>query len=814
MVKFVNRAKMQISTTGNVSSITMSNTPPDGFQTFQSAGIVTGDTISYTIESGDTAFEVGTGTVTISGGVTTLSRDTVLTGSLGAGNRINVGNSVAGTESFVFVTSTAEDMTNASTPVITTAISSPQSAEVLAWNGTAWANATQFSGTTVSANAPASPQEGDIWVDEATLKNYIYYTDQSGDNYWIETLPVGPTGPTGSQGSTGEAGTSASVVANQTAMNALTGINAGHLAYVTADKAMFSYDGTAWTRFAYSADNNAAGVSRVVANMAALIAVTGMNTGDIALVNDLKKLFMYTGVGWYVIATITNDSPSAISGVNATYTLSQDATPTVITAIATDPEGFPLTWSYSVSAGSLGSIATVSQSDNVFTITPSTTDAGTFSLTFSATDNINGAVSASSAFTLAFISWAVPTLSQEIATSNTSGAYRPFFGGGTDISNEGTAVIGHRQGFTNGYGGIRIVKLSGSTWSVEQDIENYIDSSLNSNYQYYLGDCVSISNDGNTVVASNTSNGNLNYVYTRSGSTWSFQQVIGNDSSTYNTQLERMNINAISGDGNTIALGSNPRGSNSGTTVDKVYVYKRTGTTWAAETISVPTEVSNQGGGAAFGRWVSLSSDGNKLATGSSGLDVGATNAGGAWIANRSGSTWSWESKIHFGTPASNANCGFGQLGNMSSDGNYLLAGNLGANQEAYVFYWDGSSWNLQATISGTNPSTYTETLGPGGAGSFDSSGSVLALQGRQQAAWSTNMVGTFQADIIIYKRTGTSWSYLGYIRTPLSSDFFGFNSSCATLSRNSEYMIFGNPEAPDQNGNTGGRAYIYKRGS
>ena len=523
-----------------------------------------------------------------------------------------------------------------------------------------------------------------------------------------------------------------------------------------------------------------------------------------------------SGRGWFVIATVTNASPTSISGVDATYTFAQDGTPTVITAVSSDPEGLPITWNYAVTSGSLGSIATISQSDNVFTITPSTLEAnaGTFSLTFSATDNINGAVSASSAFTLAFISWAVPTLSQEIATSNTSGAYRPFFGGGTDISNEGTAVIGHRQGFTNGYGGIRIVKLSGSTWSVEQDIENYIDSSLNSNYQYYLGDCVSISNDGNTVVASNTSNGNLNYVYTRSGSTWSFQQVIGNDSSTYNTQLEHMNINAISGDGNTIALGSNPRGSNSGTTVDKVYVYKRTGTTWAAETISVPTEVSNQGGGAAFGRWVSLSSDGNKLATGSSGLDVGATNAGGAWIANRSGSTWSWESKIHFGTPASNANCGFGQLGNMSSDGNYLLAGNLGANQEAYVFYWDGSSWNLQATISGTNPSTYTETLGPGGAGSFDSSGSVLALQGRQQAAWSTNMVGTFQADIIIYKRTGTSWSYLGYIRTPLSSDFFGFNSSCATLSRNSEYMIFGNPEAPDQNGNTGGRAYIYKRGS
>ena len=88
-----------------------------------------------------------------------------------------------------------------------------------------------------------------------------------------------------------------------------------------------------------------------------------------------------------------------------------------------------------------------------------------------------------------------------------------------------------------------------------------------------------------------------------------------------------------------------------------------------------------------------------------------------------------------------------------------------------------------------------------------------MCIRDSQMTTWSQNIVGTFQADIIIYKRTGTSWSYLGYIRTPLSSDFFGNNSSCATLSRNSEYMIFGNPDAPDQNGNTGGRAYIYKKG-
>ena len=54
--------------------------------------------------------------------------------------------------------------------------------------------------------------------------------------------------------------------------------------------------------------------------------------------------------------------------------LANDGTATAITAVSEDPEGFPLTWSYAVTTGSLGSTATVSQTDNVFTITPSTDD--------------------------------------------------------------------------------------------------------------------------------------------------------------------------------------------------------------------------------------------------------------------------------------------------------------------------------------------------------------------------------------------------------------------------------------------------------
>lgn len=143
------------------------------------------------------------------------------------------------------------------------------------------------------------------------------------------------------------------------------------------------------------------GGTTVYADMNALIAATGSD-GAQAFVQSNNNIYVYSGSGWYKIATVQNDSPSAITGVSGSYGLAMDGTPTVITAVSTDPEGFPLTWTYSTSG--LGSIATVSQADNVFTITPSTDEAnvGTFTLTINATDGVNGAVSTNTSITLQF----------------------------------------------------------------------------------------------------------------------------------------------------------------------------------------------------------------------------------------------------------------------------------------------------------------------------------------------------------------------------------------------------------------------------
>ena len=64
--------------------------------------------------------------------------------------------------------------------------------------------------------------------------------------------------------------------------------------------------------------------TNTVADMAALVALTGMSTGDQALVTATNKLFMYNGSGWYIIATIANESPSAISGVDSNYALATE----------------------------------------------------------------------------------------------------------------------------------------------------------------------------------------------------------------------------------------------------------------------------------------------------------------------------------------------------------------------------------------------------------------------------------------------------------------------------------------------------------
>ena len=212
---------------------------------------------------------------------------------------------------------------------------------------------------TSTETPPSNPQPGDTWFDTSTGSFYIYY-DDGGSQQWV--------GVGGRIGATGPAGTSSSSGGSSTGGSSLS--------------------------------------TAVYATLAEL-PLTNVTNGSQAFVSETDRLYIWADTGWYNIAII-NTSPTITQGGAGTYDLATDGTPTVITLTATDPEGIPITWSYSVTSGSLsnggGTTATVSQADNVFTITPTTTQdyAGSFQLTFTASDGVNLATDTNS-FSLVFV---------------------------------------------------------------------------------------------------------------------------------------------------------------------------------------------------------------------------------------------------------------------------------------------------------------------------------------------------------------------------------------------------------------------------
>jgi hypothetical protein len=119
----------------------------------------------------------------------------------------------------------------------------------------------------------------------------------------------------------------------------------------------------------------------------------GNSDGDLALVTSTNTLYVNNSGGWYSIPL--NTTAPVITGINSSYVLSSDGTPVVITGGVETPTGLPLTWSYTVSNGTLenngGVTATISQVDNEFTITPTTnTDyAGVFNIDISVSDGMS-----------------------------------------------------------------------------------------------------------------------------------------------------------------------------------------------------------------------------------------------------------------------------------------------------------------------------------------------------------------------------------------------------------------------------------------
>jgi hypothetical protein len=570
-------------------------------------------------------------------------------------------------------------------------------------------------------------------------------------------------------------------------------------ATITQGNSTFTYNSTygVWDR---SIAASAISVYATLANLP----LSDVSDDTIAKVLDTDKLYIWDGSGWYYLPP-TNTNPTITTASSATYELATDGTPTVITLEANDPEGIPITWSYAVTAGSLASAATVSQADNVFTITPSTTeaDAGEFSLTFTASDGVNIATSASE-FSLAFSrDWSAGAQQAKLLASDAEAG--DTFGASVSLSDDGNTVIVGADGEGtggSGAGAAYIFTRSGTTWSQQAKLMAS-DAEAGDDF----GDAVSISGDGNTVIVAadgedtGGSGAGAAYIFTRSGTTWSQQaKLMASDKQSGDNFGKAV---SISNNGNTVIVSANGEDTLY-TNAGSAYIFTRSGTTWTQE---AKIQASNAANGVGFGDSVSISDDGNTSLVGASGEDTGGLNVGSVYIYTRSGTTWSQEAMIQASDKQSGDS--FGKYVSISGDGNTVIvaaegedtgADNAGA---AYIFTRSGTTWSQQAKIQASD----AEAGDNFGKPSISGDGNTVIV-----GAIREDTIDTDAGAAYLFTRSGTTWSQEAKIQASDATlqDRFG---NSVSISGDGNTAIAGAYTEDTTGDNNAGAAYIFVAG-
>jgi len=273
---------------------------------------------------------------------------------------------------------------------------------------------------------------------------------------------------------------------------------------------------------------------------------------------------------------------------------------------------------------------------------------------------------------------------------------------------------------------------------------------------------------------------------------------------------------AISGDGNTLAVGAE-REDSSATGVNgnqndetasnsgAVYVFTYNGSVWNQQAY---IKASNTQSGDFFGSSVVISDDGNTLAVVARGEDSGvsgingdqvdntASGSGAVYVFTRTSSVWSQQAYIK----ASNtdASDGFGKSIALNANGDTLVVGADGERSAAtgingnqadnsvplsgavYVFTRSGAIWRQQAYVKASNAAD-SDYFGSSVA--LNTDGNTLAVGAIGEDSGAVGVNGN-QADnsvigagaVYVFTRSGSFWSQQAYLKSsnPNFEDYFG----------------------------------------
>ena len=443
------------------------------------------------------------------------------------------------------------------------------------------------------------------------------------------------------------------------------------------------------------------------------------------------------------------------------------------------------------------------------------------------------------------------------------GALDGHIGMGVAISSDGnTMAVGAQHESSNARGingnqndesaynagAVYIFTGGGATWAQQA----YVKPS-NAEGGDHFGSTVALSDDGNTMaVAAYWESGGATgvngdeadnsipqagaaYVFTRSGTTWTQQAYIKasntgvpavdgvqSDGDQYAFSL------ALSGDGNTLAVGavtedSNATGINgdqaddSAMSAGAVYVYTRTGTDWSQQAYiksPPPAAVDDATNGDMFGYSVALSADGDTLAVGSYDEDGSSREvngpvdgerggSGASYVFTRAETTWSQQAYLKVANAEGGDSWGIAVA--LNADGNTLAMGTAdedcpatGVNPAACdddreaatsvgaaaVFVRDGTTWTQQAYIKASNTGV-ADQFGIRLALSGD--GDALAVAGPSEDSDGQGINGTQDNDsaieagaVYLFTRNGAEWAQQAFVKGSNTEAFDEFGGSVA----------------------------------
>jgi hypothetical protein len=199
-----------------------------------------------------------------------------------------------------------------------------------------------------------------------------------------------------------------------------------------------------------------------------------------------------------------------------------------------------------------------------------------------------------------------------------------------------------------------------------------------------FGGAVVVSADGSTLaVGSLRSKGDQGSVtvFGRSGGKWVQQEVLADANGAAKDWFGYSM--AISKDGNTLAIGAVYADVAGKVDQGNVLVYARSGSAWTLQ----ETLIGKAGAaGDVFGVSVALSADGNTVAVGAAGVDVGnVSDQGSASVFVRSGAQWSLQQVLTVVGGETKAN--YGSSLSLSSDGDTLAVGGPNAGKGSVVVF-------------------------------------------------------------------------------------------------------------------------------